>query len=133
MAGLKAVPKSFAKANIQTQEDGLAFVKERLDQGNAPQWAVEAGKRIGFLDSEGKDQTVADVRKQIADNTSKMQDLYDKFGLTQSKQFAVQITKLQEQNANLKQQAGMMQQAEARAQERDRERNPPDSLPPGPI
>lgn len=133
MAGIKSPPKAFSKAGIQTQEDGLAFVKERLDQGNAPKWAVEAGKKIGLLDSEGKDQTIADVQKQIADNTSRMQDLYDKFGLTQSKQFSVQISKLQEQNATLRQQSELMRKAEDRAQERDRERNPPDSLPPGPM
>lgn len=131
MAGLKSVPKQFAKLGIQTKDDGLGYIADRLQQGNASKWVTEAGKKIGLLDENGQDQSVDDLKAKLNKVDGKLTNSFQRFGDTKQ-QYAVRI-ELQKQKTELTQQIGLVQQANEAALVRQQERNPPKEVAPGPA
>lgn len=133
MMGFKNIPKTFEKANIQTEEDGFAYIKERLDRGNASNGVIAAGKELGLLDEDGNDQTVETIQQKLAANKERATALMQKAKLTGAKQYTVQLEKLSEQNQKLNRQLDYVRRTDEAVKLRDRVRNPPTEIKPGPA
>lgn len=133
MMGLKSIPKTLEKANIQTEEDGFAYVAERLRKGNPSNAILAAGKEIGLLDDNGNDQTVEMIQQKLVANKERATSLMEKAKLTGAKQYTVQLQKLSEENQKLNRQMDYVQRTEEAVKLRDRMRNPPTEIKPGPA
>lgn len=131
LAGLKSVPKNFTKLGIQTREEGLGYVADRLQQGNAPKWVMEAGKKIGLLDEEGNDQSVDDLKAKLAQVQDRISNSFQRFGDTKA-QYNARIN-LQKQQTAISQQIEMAQQAQDAAIVVQQKKNPPTEIAPGPA
>lgn len=134
LAGYKSVPQSIAKLNFKSKDEAYGYVKDRLNQGNAPKSIMTAGKAIGFLDEDGNDQTPNQIEQKIAANKEKLTGLYQKYQASgRAKSFETAIAKVQEQNKLLSNQLEMVRTGEEAATLRERERNPPSEMQPGPA
>lgn len=133
MMGYKSIPKSLQKSDITTEDDGFAYIKERLNKGNASDAVIRAGKEIGLLDDDGNDQTVQTIQQKLASNKAKVTEIAQKAKLTGAAQYTKQLEKLSTENQRLNAQLGYVQRAEAAAQLRERVRNPPTDIKAGPA
>lgn len=133
LMGLKSIPKEFDKRNIQTEEDGFAYIQERLNKGNASDAVIRAGKEIGLLDENGNDQTVENIQQKLAANKERATSIMQKAKLTGAKQYTVQLKKMSEENQKLTAQLDLVRRTGEAVKLRDRMRNPPTEITPGPA
>lgn len=133
LMGLKSIPKTFDKANITSEADGLAYIQERLNKGNPSDAVIRAGKEIGLLDDDGNDQTVETIQQKLAANKERATSLMQKAKLTGAKQYTVQLEKLSGENQKLNRQLDLVQRTTEAVKLRDRVRNPPTEIKPGPA
>lgn len=131
---LKTLPPSMKKEKFKSVEEAYGFVKDRLNQGNTSQSILTLGKKLGFLDEDGNDQSPDQIEQKIEANKAKLSTLYQKYADSgKAKQFEVQIAKVQQQNTALTSALEIVRKGEEFAQVRERERNPPTSINPGPA
>lgn len=133
LMGLKSIPKTFDKANIQSEADGFAYIQERLNKGNPSDAVIRAGKEIGLLDDDGNDQTVENIQQKLASNKERATSLMQKAKLTGAKQYTVQLEKLSGENQKLNRQLDLVQRTAEAVKLRDRVRNPPTEIKAGPA
>jgi hypothetical protein len=133
LMGLKSIPKALDKAGIKTEEDGFAYIAERLRKGNPSDAVLAAGKQIGLLDEDGNDQTVETIQQKMAANKERATSIMQKAKLTGAKQYTVQLQKMSQENQKLTAQLDMVRRTDEAVKLRDRERNPPTEIRPGPA